>query len=355
MKRLAERTANPPAANGMKLSPGQPRIREAAFEDYDQIAALQVRNGLRARSYEDWLATWTLNPVYKQRDGEWPIGWVLETESGKIVGSIGNIPLAYQFRGREFLAATSCSWVVDAAYRNYSMLVMSYLMRQKDIDFFVCTTVSAAAEPGYKKGFQFLRAPVGAWDKSAFWVTNYRGFARSALTTKSIPLTTGLSYPFSAALFCWDKLRNFGSTVNGASSEIEPCTDFDSRFDDFWDELTHQKHNVFLAVRTRETLAWHFRYSLMRANVWILGISRASRLIAYAIFDRPDNPVSGLKRVRLVDFQALNGCEEELGSALDWALRKCGQEGVHVLENVGCRLDRREMRQIRRPEAARPR
>jgi hypothetical protein len=31
------------------------------------------------------------------------------------------------------------------------------------------------------------------------------------------------------------------------------------------------------------------------------------RLVAYAIFDRPDNPKYGLRRVRLVDFQSLDG------------------------------------------------
>jgi len=31
-------------------------MREASFRDYDQIAALQIRNGLSTKSYEDWLA-----------------------------------------------------------------------------------------------------------------------------------------------------------------------------------------------------------------------------------------------------------------------------------------------------------
>src|SRR5882672_3508945 len=110
MKIVAEKTASPPAVRAATLSQSSLRIREASAEDYGQIAELQKRNGLRARSYEDWLAIWTANPVYKQRGGAWPIGWVLETERGEIVGSIGNIPLAYQLKGRELLAASSCSW-----------------------------------------------------------------------------------------------------------------------------------------------------------------------------------------------------------------------------------------------------
>jgi hypothetical protein len=220
------------------------------------------------------------------------------------------------------------------------MLVMSCLMRQKDIDLFICTTVGSAPEPSYRGTFQFSRVPVGTWDKSAFWITNYRGFSQRALTMKSAPLAKVMSYPVSAALFCWDRFRDTGLRVHGAPSEIELCSGFDNRFDDFWEELKYQNDNTLLAVRTRDTLAWHFRYSLMRQNIWILTASKGSRLIAYAIFDRQDNLARGLKRVRLVDFQALNGSQEVLRSALYWMLRKCRQEGIHVLENTGWWLDR---------------
>lgn len=333
---------------GAKLSRGLLKIREAAFEDHSRIAELQMRNTLCPRSYEDWLAIWTGNPVYKQTGGQWPIGWVLEAEDGRIVGSISNIPLAYQLRGRRLHAATSCSWVVDTAYRSYSMPLMSYLMRQKGIDLFICTTVTAASEPSYRDAFQFSRVPVGTWDKSEFWITNYHGFSQSALTMKSFPLLKVMSSPVSAALFCWDKVRGPELRTNGATSEIELCSRFDSRFDDFWEELKRQKQHL-LAVRTRETLEWHFQYSLTRQNLWILAISKGSRLVAYAIFDRLDHPTLGLKRVRLVDFQALNGHEKVLGSVLCWMLRKCREERVHILENVGCCVDWQALPQIPAP------
>jgi hypothetical protein len=349
MKTVAEKAVSPPEARETTLSQSSLRIRETSVEDYSQIAELQVRNGLRARSYDDWLAIWTANPVYKQKGGVWPIGWVLETERGGIVGSIGNIPLAYQLNGRELLAAAPCSWVVDPSYRSYSMPLMSYLMRQKGIDLFLCTTVSSASEPTYRSAFQFSRVPVGAWDKAAFWITNYRGLSQSALMTKSFPLSKAMSYPVSAALFCWDKFRERDLRIQDAACEIELCSRFDSRFDDFWEELKRQNQDALLAVRTRETLAWHFRYSSLQQSLWIVGVFKGPRLVAYAIFDRPDNPVLGLKRVRLVDSQALSGYEREVGSALNWALQKCRAEGIHVLENAGCWLDCRGLPQVPPP------
>ncbi len=349
MKTSAENTDSPATQPDIKPSRDPLRIRVAVFEDYDQIAAVQIRNGLTPRAYQDWLAHWSTNPIYQKRNGEWPIGWVLETNQGEIVGSISNIPLAYQFRGRELRAATSCSWAVDSRFRSYSMRIFSSLLRQKDIDLFVCTTVSAASEPSYRDAFQFSRAPVGTWDNASLWITNYAGFSESALKSKSVPFAKILSYPVSAALFCWDKVRDGSLQMPGATSGVQLCTAFDSRFDEFWEELKVEKKNVLLAVRTRDTLSWHFRYPLMRRNLWILTASKGARLVAYAIFDRSDNLPLGLKRVRLVDFQALNGSEEELGAALNWMLRKCRQEGIHVLETCGCWLDRPGLPRILAP------
>ena len=129
-----------------------------------------------------------------------------------------------------------------------------------------------------------------------------------------IPVSPVLNYPVSTALFCWDKFRDSTPRTTGSTSEIRLCSEFDGRFDDFWEELKFQKNNALLAVRTRDTLEWHFRNSLSRRSIWILTTSKGSRLVAYAIFDRPDNLALGLKRVRLVDFQALNGSEKELGA-----------------------------------------
>jgi hypothetical protein len=340
-----DKTSGARAAQGKKRSGRPPKVREASAEDYDQIAALQIRNGLATRPYDDWMALWRGNPVYEPHGGQWPIGWVLETESGEIVGSIGNVPLAYHFRGRELRAAAPCSWAVDARYRAYSMLILDRLLRQEDIDLFICSTVSAMTEPVFRV-FQLSRVPLGTWDKSAFWVTNYRGFSQSALSRKSVPLAMVISYPVSAALFCLDRLKGAEMRVRRSTFEVELCREFDSRFDDFWEELKYQNGNVLLAVRTRETLAWHFRDTLSRQRAWILAASKGSRLVAYAIFDRQDYDAVGLKRVRLVDFQALSGSEEALRSALRWMLDKCREENVHILEVTGCWLDRPELPQL---------
>ena len=325
-----------------------PKIREAAFEDYARIAPLQIRNGLTTRSHLDWITLWKSNPAYEEFQHRFPIGWVLETSNGEIVGSIGNIPLACHFKGRKLRAAAACDWVVDPCYRGSSMHLLDRFMSQNNTDLFMTTTASANSEPALKM-FEWSRVPTEGWDKSAFWVTNYPGFAKSLLNLKSVPMPEFLSYPVSAALFCRDILSHSATEPNGSNSELELCAGFDNRFDAFWEELKQQNDNILLPDRSRKTLAWHFRSPLIRQQLTIVSKSKGSRIVAYAIFDRQDNPACGLERMRLVDFQALNGFEDVLPSAVSWMLRKCRQDGIHILENVGCWLNLSRLAKLPKP------
>ena len=63
-------------------------------------------------------------------------------------------------------------------------------------------------------------------------------------------------------------------------------------------------------------------------------------MLAYAIFCRGDNPQIHLKRMCLIDFQSLNGDHEVLVPMLSWALRKCKEERIHMLEAFGFRPDK---------------
>ena len=44
-----------------------PKLREASFEDYPQIALLQAEYGMRCGSYEQWQHLWVGNPAYDGR------------------------------------------------------------------------------------------------------------------------------------------------------------------------------------------------------------------------------------------------------------------------------------------------
>jgi hypothetical protein len=315
-----------------------PRMRQAQLGDYEQIAALENRNGLRSRAHQNWLKFWLDNPVYRRSGGSWPIGWVFENSDSTIVGWQGNLPSAYYFAGRELLCATSSPWVVDKPYRGYSTLLLGQLTWQKGVDLLVLSTAGPTVGP-LSDLFGYSKPPVGTWDRSAFWITNYPEFLRITLSMRGVPLAQSLGYPLGAALSIRDHFKPLHKNVSFPFPQIEECSQFDSRFDEFWAQLKQDRSQTLLAVRTQDTLQWHFRDQLAERQLWILTACNESHIVAVAILDRRDRP-SGLKCVRLVDFQALRGWEKMLIPFLTHALEKCRSERIHFLEVNGCWLDR---------------
>ena len=310
------------------------RLREASLADHDAISSLESRHGLETKSYEEWSHLWVGNPAYNHLSQKWPVGWILEDEDNQVVGSLSNIPLWYEFQEQKLTAASGHSWVVDSSYRSYALLLLDQYFSQKNVDFYIGTTLSSQASKAFGL-FGSSRVPVGTWDRSAFWITQYRGFAASLLAMKAFPLTATLSYPLSLAL--WFKHLPFNQTLKKRcdGAEVQPCGDFDGRFDAFWQALKSRDSHSLLAVRTQEVLRWHFRYPLLKKRLWILTITDLRGLAAYAVFCRQDNPGFGLKRIRLVDFQTLDGDTSLLLPMLSWALKRCREERIHMLELVG--------------------
>jgi hypothetical protein len=323
----------------------RPTVREASFDDYDQIAAVQIRNGLSPRPRRKWMALWQGNPVYEQNPGGWPIGWVLESEPGRIVGCIANIPSAYLWKGSLIRVATQCDWAVDPEYRSFSLLLMQRITNQPNLDLLLTTTVGAAAEPSHA-AFQWSRVPAGRWDTAAFWITGRSGFLRSALAKKRVPLAGLAIFPISLALACRDALSGFGQRKT-CRLRIEKRPEFSESFDVFWEELTRRKPDVLLAVRNAAALRWHFQGFGKAA--WIVTASSGECFNAYAIFARADNPEIGLRRLRLIDFQALENSEEALNGILTWVIHRCRLDGIHVLEDVGCVLESLGIPQVKAP------
>jgi hypothetical protein len=330
-----------------------PKLREARFEDYKQISALESRFGFEVKPYKEWAHLWRGNPVYRELKTDWPIGWVLEDHNGKIVGSMGNIPSLYEIGGREILVASAHSWVADVEHRSAAFFLLNNLMKQSYVDLYLNNTVGSDSLA--VTNLWCSRMPVGIWDEVAYWITNYRGFFERTVAMKNYRLTRPfafpsregswtrlkalrarlakpLSYPVSAAAFLKDRLPKM--SVKESDVEVKPCTGFDGRFDSFWDDVKKNNRHLLLAVRTREVLEWHFKHALMRKRLWIVTAVDGPRLLAYAIFDKSYSR-SGLKQVKLVDYLSLEDGTSMLAPLLAWTLRRCRSEGVHVLEHTG--------------------
>jgi hypothetical protein len=308
-------------------------FREARFDDHPQITELQARYGMETEAYEVWVHLWAGNPAYQDSPG-WPIGWVLENEDKQVVGYIGNLPRSYEFANRKVIVTSTRGLVVDVRYRSYSLPLLSYFFNQRQVDLFLDTTVSPDALKPHEI-FRALRVPTGMWDQSFFWITNYGGFSASLLARKEVLGAMGLGYVLSAGLFVCDALKGRTWKTRGNGGKTSFCATFDERFEDFWQKLRQACPHRLLANRSQQMLNWHFKHALADGRAWVLTASEGSDLAAYATFLRQDNAAFSLKRLRLVDFQALNGNTELLRPILCEALARCRCEGVHMLETMG--------------------
>jgi acyl transferase domain-containing protein len=311
-------------------------IREVALSDYAQIMALLSRNGLETRTREQWEHLWVNNPVYKKLD-KWGMGWVVQN-SGRIVGYLGTIPVSWQLHGREILGASLYAFSLDVAHRGQGLLLLNRLLECRGAEYFVGSTANANSSKVLDR-LGIERVPVGDWENSAFWITDYPGFANSFITRKRWPAS--LASFASLALRANDTLRKVASPE--PKHPLHRQENFEHGFQDFWQELQYAYPDRFLATRSAEILEWHFKDSLRQGRTWVVSHSVNSRILAYAVFQRQDNREVGLKKMRLVDWQCLPGSEGVLESALAWALNECRSQGVHMLEAFGFRPDKQKI------------
>jgi acyl carrier protein len=319
----------PGAATPISNAARSYEVREAAFADYEKIAALIFRNGLGVKTRREWEHVWRNNPVYQKRQ-DWPLGWVVE-ERNQITGFLGNIPLTYHFKGREILASGLHAFALDQSHRGLGLLLLNRLLEfAPEVEYFVGSTANLNSSKVLDR-LGINRIPVGDWANSAFWITNYDGFVRSAVAKRRWP--GSLAGMASPALRAYDKIAK--APWPAQAHPLIRQTDFDKRFDTFWHELRESNPNCFLADRSRDALTWHFRFSLEQNNAWIVTHESNSRVLAYAVFQYQDYDEINLKRVRLIDYQALPGMGDVLPSILSWGLNECRAQGIHMFEAFG--------------------
>jgi hypothetical protein len=311
-----------------------PRIREASFDDYSQISQLLSQYGLAHKHFEEWKPLWVNNPAYVRFQEKLPIGWVLECTNNQIVGYLGNIPLFYEFEGQRLLACVAHAWVVDTRYRGYSLQLLDRYFSQKSVELFLNATVGPAASESFAV-FQSSPVPVGAWDRSSFWITNYQRFVAGWLSMRGLSSAKPASRLLSVGSFFGRVLSKRMSNGRVQDLKVQDCPVIDNRFDFFWNALRNANPHMLLGVRSRDTLEWHFRQALANNKAWVVVASESCSITAYGVFLRYDNEKYGLRRMRLVDFQTLDGNTAVLAPMLDWALGRCHREGIEMLESIG--------------------
>src|SRR5262249_16436586 len=276
-----------------------PRMRSASLEDYPYLATLCRRNGREFLDEKEWHHRYLANPAYMTVAKDWPIGWVLES-GGEVVGFMGNVPFVYHFMGKSMVAAVPTSWVVGQPFRGYAALFADYFLNQETAEICLGTTANAEASQ-VMSTFGASRVPVGQWDRIGIWITDYAGFTSAWMTRRGIPHTVRRAV--ALPMLMSDLVRRIAAAVRRDDNEVTSLTEFDHRFDVFWEQLKQENPGVLLLDRSSRALEWHFRSAIDQGQLWIETVSKDSRLVAYGIFRRYKDFRSSASRVVFVDFQ----------------------------------------------------
>jgi hypothetical protein len=320
------------------------RIRELQFDDFRAVREVRRRNGLRVIAEDEWEHLLRRNP-FASADPPVAHGWILENDRGEVVGTYGNYPAGYEWNGRPLLAGIAHTWAVDADYRRHSLgLFLSYL-KQRNVHFLLNASATRDAAR-VQEVMKTARVPVHYFDDILLWILNYRGFVEGALRYKSLPLASIAKFPLAAGLWCRDRFRSVRMPDSTAS--VRKLREFDERFDGFWEKLRAIPGKL-RAVRTRESLAWHFHYASEEKRLRILIAERPEGMTGYLILLRQDLPQTGWHRYRIADLQTLESDAELVRSLLAAALQYAREQNADLLEAVGLGVFPRKILEDLRP------
>jgi hypothetical protein len=307
-----------------------PDLRPMRFGDYENVRALLSDHGMGCPPFEDWRHRWVDNSLWQRLGNTPPIGWVLESASGEIVGSMETIPTLYKFRGSDLVAGASGAWCVKSSYRGYALQLIDEYFGQS-VDLFISTTVGPNAVTTLS---QFYRpVPSGRWDTLSYIIPRHVTFAKRTLQKHKVPLASLLAYPAGWTLRLKDSLFEEALPEPPRSVLIEAASRFDARFDAFWSELVQENPEKLLAERSSSALSWHFDALLRSQRLWILTASENGRMRAYCVLRLESWP--GGRKAVLIDYQSLHRQRDFLPYFIRAAMQRCAAEGLYALQNAG--------------------
>ncbi|MCS6952187.1 MAG: GNAT family N-acetyltransferase [Bryobacterales bacterium] len=300
-------------------------LRCATLEDLAGIRDVSVRNGLSAFEVESRKRWWLTHPFAADFEGV-PMGWVLEDEGGRIVGTLTNIPMLYELDGRSLRCATASSWAVDPEHRSRSLQLMMSYFAQGRVELMINGSANDTAAQ-VMLAFRAEPIPAPEYDASLFWILRPRQFAAAALQRRRIPAARWLSVP--AGLLLW--LASIpGRLPRRSAGEVRQFERFGEEFDAFWERLRKQPGRL-RAVRTAKALEWRFSEAWWPGKRTVLGVVRDGELQGYIVLAERDQR----KVLMIGDLQALDDSPMVIRTLLGAAIRSALRQGALAVQWLG--------------------
>lgn len=328
------------------------RLREAAFDDFQQVMELRRNAGWPVDSMENWNRIWLRNPALEFMLTKPAIGWVLEAE-GKVVGYLGNIPILYHYRDRPLVALTGSGLVAQALYRSSTFSLNAAFYGQKIGDFFL-TTTAVESVGRIARAFKSVPLPQADYDTVLFWVLDPDIFAASVV--KKLGIRTSLSAVSR-------KLASFALRTDKTLRRRRPhrfvsrftvkeigVSEIGQEFDDLWAKKLAERPRL-LADRRSSTLRWHFGGCRRDdESTRVLCCYDGDEFVGYAIVRCESITISKeLRRSIVADMIAKEDNPEIIRALWGAAYEQAKGAGSHVFEVLGFPPEIRRISESWRP------
>ena len=303
------------------------QIRPALFADAEAIGQVHKRNALGEFDPVAWRSRWDTYPFCAEfRDI--PIGWVIETDAGVLVGTIGNIHMLYELDGRRLRGAIATDWGVDAEYRGRALHLTTAFFKQKGPEILINGSASPVASK-VLAGLQIPRIPIPEYASPCFWAANPWAFAKAALERRGVCAASLLSIPAGLALQVRDVLRRSGR--GRLTSQVRRLKTFDDRFDALWQRIAAGPSRL-RAVRTRAVLDWRFRNDLDTGRGLLLVAESGGHASGYVVLLRRPGSDLGMSLYDVADFQVAGDDPAVYRDLLLAAVQLARDEGVDAVK-----------------------
>ena len=310
------------------------KIREIQIEDYIQIKELHKKYNLRILNKDEWIKFWIENPCLSASDNSFPLGWVLEDNKKRIVGSLGNIPKEYYYKNKKFVIACSHAWIAEDKYRLEAFSLLNSFFSQKNIDIFMVTSANNISAKIFTR-YNAKKIPLQNYQNSMFVILDLEKLIYSFLKYKRLPFEKmfGKLVFYLASIIFYKKLT-FWKKIH-QSKKVILSEIIDSKFDEFWNTYKLDFQDKFLQSRTTSWVKWHIQKKIENGKAWIMSVIENNILLGYAICLERNNDKIELKRITLIDLVSLKDNEEVYFSLIKNCIIEAKKRGYHMFEIVG--------------------
>lgn len=316
------------------------KLREFSLKDYKSICDVQERNGLSSKPFSEWRHLLHEHPFRNQLTGI-PIGWVLENDKGEIIGANTNVPMLYEFNGKLIRVANASSWAVDENFRGYSIKLGMAWVNQKNVDLLIdISAIESVARLLVARKFQPLPSPW--YTQSLLWILDYPTFICAVFRKKQIKTPFSINYLAGNLIRSADYIRRKNKIPSKSSMfVIHETTEFDEKFDEFWERLRKTKNRLLL-LRDAKSLHWRHKSLKDQDKLCIITALQDGRLKGYAILWEFSREHLGLRGFQVADLQAENDDPLCIESLLFHSLLATRSRGLHILEVTGLNRHKRK-------------